>query len=134
MVTSVYIKENVIVKHEEDSKKFVTSVTVSEVFVSAGIQMLHVANDLAFTDSAYGTEWSFETANRLATLSELLNAVYKRLDASTLEIVINLPPTIVGQVIENPMYEPPAEKPASKDAGDAADIDGDDYSIGDLPF
>ena len=120
--------------HEESPKKFVTSVTVSEVLVSTGIQLIHWSHDLAFTDAAYGTEWSLETANRMATLSELLNSLYKRLDVQTLGIVIDLPRAIVGQVVNNPYYKPEAEKPASEDAGDSDGNGGSDWSVSDNPF
>jgi len=78
-------------KYEAVPGQFVTSVTVSEVIVSAGIQLIHLAHDLAFTDAAFGEDWCVETANRMASLSELLNVIYKRMSAETLSIRVDLP-------------------------------------------
>lgn len=114
--------------------EFVTSATVSEVIVSCGIQLVHLAHDLAFTDAAFGEAWSVETANRLASLSELLNIVYKRVPRRTLEIVIDFPEGMIGQVAINPDYIRDAEKPASKDTGDSDSVGGSSASIDDFPF
>lgn len=121
-------------RHEEIAEKFVTSVTASELLVSAGIQMLQFAHDLAFTDAAYGQEWAYEAANRLATLSELLNILYKRLDVQTLAITIELPNGVVGQIKNNPMYDPKAEEPDTKGAGSSEREGGVSSSIDDFPF
>jgi hypothetical protein len=122
-------------KHEEvHPKKFVSSVTVKEVLVSAGIQLLHWANDIAFTDAAFGEDWCVETANRMATISEILNVLYYSLPKGALSIVIDLPDGVIGQIITNPDYVPDAEKPSSEEKGDSDSLGGMDSSIDDLPF
>jgi len=121
-------------KHEAVPGEFVKSVTVSQVIVSAGIQLIHLANDLAFTDAAFGEAWAVETANRMASLSELLNVVYKRMPRRTLEIVIDLPDGMIGQVTINPDFDPDAEKPRSDEQGDSGGDWGVSPSIDDLPF
>jgi len=121
-------------RYEAVPGQFFTSATVSEVIVSAGIQLIHLAHDLAFTDAAFGEEWCTETANRMASLSELLNVVYKRLPDKTLGIIIDLPDGMVGQVTRNPDFDPKAEKPASNDAGDSGKSGGLPSSIDDFPF
>jgi hypothetical protein len=121
-------------KNEKVPGQFVTSVAVSEVLVSAGVQLVHWAHDIAFTDAAFGEDWSVETANRMATLSEILNIVFKRLPKDALSIVVDFPDGVVGQVAINPNYKPDAEKPGSKDAGDSDKVGGDGFSIDPFPF
>jgi hypothetical protein len=127
------MKENSM-NDEKIPGKLVTQVSVSEVLVSAGIQLVHFAHDIAFTDAAFGEAWAVETANRMASLSEILNLVYKRLPRRALEIVIDLPDGMVGVRSINPNYDPNAEKPASKDAGNFDREGGVQSSIDDLPF
>jgi hypothetical protein len=122
------------VSNERIPGEFVTSATVSEIIVSAGIQLIHLAHDLAFTDAAFGEAWAVETANRLASLSEILNLAYKRMPSRTLGIVIDFPDGMIGQVAINPDYDPDAEKPVSKDTGDSDKEGGSDISIGEFPF
>lgn len=121
-------------KREKIPGEFVTSATVSEIIVSTGIQLVHLAHDLAFTDAAFGEAWAVETANRLASLSEILNIVYKRMPHRTLDIVIDFPEGMVGQVAINPDFNPDAEKPVSKDTGDSDKEGGSHSTIGDFPF
>lgn len=114
--------------------ELVTSVTVAEILISAGIQLVHFAHDIAFTDAAFGSEWSVEAANRMASLSEILNLVYKRLPHGALEVRINLPDGMVGVRSINPNYDPDAEKPRSNDQGNSGEVGGTSPSIGDFPF
>jgi len=114
--------------------EFVTSVTVKEVIVSTGIQLIHLANDLAFTDAAFGEDWCVDAANRMASLSELLNVVYKRLPSNSLGIVIDLPEGMIGQIAINPDFDPNAEKPRSDEQGDSDGSGGLSSSISDFPF
>jgi len=114
--------------------EFVTSVTIAEVIVSTGVQLIHVAHDIAFTDAAFGEAWAVETANRMASLSELLNVVYKRMPRRTLEIVVDLPEGMIGQIAINPDYVPDSANDA-RGAKNAADVfQGDKSSIDDFPF
>lgn len=121
-------------KREKIPGEFVTSATVSEVIVSTGIQLVHLAHDLAFTDAAFGEAWAVETANRLASLSELLNIVYKRMPRRTLEIVIDFPDGMIGQVSINPNFKREAEEPLSKDKGSTDKEGGSQPTIDDFPF
>jgi hypothetical protein len=114
--------------------ELVTQVDVAEVLISCGIQLVHVAHDIAFTDAAFGEAWAVETANRLASLSEVLNILFKRLPQKALEIVIDLPDGMTGVRSINPDFKPPAEKPTSKDVGDSSEEGGSDNSIGKIPF
>jgi hypothetical protein len=114
--------------------EFVTSATVSEVLVSAGIQLIQWANDLAFTDAAFGEKYVAEAANRMASLSELLNVVYKRLPRRALEMVIDMPEGMIGQIAINPSFEPGATKSGSKNTDDVDKEGGVQYSIDDIPF
>jgi hypothetical protein len=114
--------------------QFVQSATISEVLVSCGIQLIHWANDIAFTDAPFGEEWSLETANRMASLSEILNVVYKRLPLKTLSIVVDFPDGMVGQVQINQDYKPEAEEPKSDDLGSSGKYGGVQNSIDDFPF
>jgi len=43
-------------KHEKIPGEFVSQVTCSEILISTGIQLVHWAHDIAFTDAAFG-EW-----------------------------------------------------------------------------
>jgi hypothetical protein len=121
-------------KNERIPGEFITTATVEEILISAGIQLVQWAHDIAFTDAAFGEAWAVESANRMASLSELLNVVYKSLPRRTLVMNIDMPPGMIGQVQINPDYKPDAEKPASADAGDSGDVGGSSNSIGDLPF
>jgi len=121
-------------KNEKIPGEFVTSVTVSEVIVSTGIQLIHLAHDLAFTDAAFGEAWAVETANRMASLSELLNVIYKRMPRRTLEIVVDLPPGMIGQVAHNPSYDPDAEETSPNGKVSTDKEGGSSESIDDFPF
>src|SRR4029453_11547493 len=98
-------------EYEKVPGQFVTSATVSEVIVSTGIQLVHLAHDFAFTDAAFGETRAVETGNRMASVSELLNVVYKRLPRRALEIVIDLPDGMIGRKAGNPMFNRDAETP-----------------------
>jgi len=121
-------------KNERVPGQFVTSATVSEILVSAGIQLIQWASDLAFTDAAFGEAYAAETANRMASLSELLNVVYKRLPRRALGLVIDMPEGMIGQIAINPNFEPDAEKPEPKGTGDSDSSGGMSNSIDELPF
>lgn len=112
--------------------EFVNTVTCKEVLVSTGIQLVGWANDLAFTDAAYGENWCVETANRMATLSEVLNLLYKELPRRSLELEVKLPAGVVGVMTINPAYDGRGEVPPADGRGDDA-RDGVD-SLGDSPF
>ena len=114
--------------------ELVSQVTCSEILISAGIQLVHMAHDLAFTDAAYGEAWSVEAANRMASLSEILNILFKRLPERALGIVVDLPEGMVGVRSINPHFVPDAEKPVSKDTGDSDKEGGSDASIDPFPF
>lgn len=114
--------------------EFVASVTVSEVLVSAGVQLIHWANDIAFTDAVFGENWAAETANRMATISEILNLVYQSLPRRSLDAVIVLPPGVVGVIAINPNARKEAEEPQSDDGSSSEQNGGDASSISDLPF
>ena len=121
-------------KSEKVPGQFVTSVTVSEVIVSTGIQLIRWANDLAFTDAAFGEAWAVEAANRMASLSEILNVMYTRLPARSLQIVVDLPDGMIGQISINPDFDPDAEEPRSNDKGSTEQEGGVQNSIDDFPF
>ena len=114
--------------------EFVSQVTCSEILISTGIQLVHLAHDLAFTDAAFGEAWSVETANRLASLSEILNILFKRLPKRSLEIVIDLPGDMVGVRTINPHYVPKAEEPPRDENGSTDRVGGSSESIDDFPF
>ncbi len=121
-------------KNEKTPGEFVTTATVSDVLISAGIQLIQWAHDLAFTDAAFGETWAVEAANRMASISELLNIVYNRLPQRALEITINLPSGMTGQVAINPNYVPEAEEPLSDDKGSTDKEGGSQPTIDDFPF
>jgi hypothetical protein len=114
--------------------EFVQSVTVAEVLKSAGIQLALWSHDIAYTDAAFGADWAMETADRMATVSELLYDVYLQIDERTKAEHIALPRGVIGQIQINPMWDKPAEKPASDDAGDSDSVGGDKSTINDFPF
>ena len=114
--------------------EFVTSVTVAQVVVSCGIQLVQWAHDIAFTDAAFGETWAMETADRMASLSELLNVVYKRLPRRALGIVIDVPDGMLAQVAINPNFDPKAEEPRSYDKGSTEREGGDSSTIDEFPF
>jgi len=114
--------------------EFVTSVTVKEILISTGLQLAFWANDIAFTDAPFGETWSMETANRMACLSELLKLCHDRMSKYTLGVVVDLPPTMIGQIQVNPYFEPGAEEPVSKDTGSTDEEGGMENSIDDFPF
>lgn len=114
--------------------ELVSQVTCSEILISTGIQLVHLAHDLAFTDAAFGEAWAMETANRLASLSEILNLLFKRLPRRALGVVIDLPDGMIGVRSINPHYVPHAEEPLSDDKGSTDKEGGVDTSISDLPF
>jgi len=120
--------------NEKATEKFITSVAVRDLLVSAGVQLIHWAKDIAFTDAAYGQEWALEAANRMATLSEVLNILYKQLDVQALEQVIELPASIVGIRIPNPSYVPEAEEPSPKGEGSTERKSRGKNIIDDFPF
>lgn len=121
-------------KNEKIPGQFVSQVTCSEILISTGIQLVHWAHDIAFTDAAFGESWAVEAANRMASLSELLNVLYKRLPRSVKEMAIDLPPGMIGQVSINPAYDPDAEKPEPDGAGDSDKESRGASSIDELPF
>jgi len=114
--------------------EFVTSVTVDEIIVSIGIQLVQWANDIAFTDKPFGETWAMETADRMASCSELLNVAYKRLPQVVKGIIVDLPDGMIGQIAINEHFVLEAEEPASKNTG-STDIEGGvQSSIDDFPF
>lgn len=121
-------------KNEKTPGEFVTTVTVAEVLVSTGIQLVHWAHDLAFTDAAFGETWAMEAANRMASLSALLNVVYKQLPRRDLEQEVKMPDGIIGQIQINPSYVPEAEEPLSDDKGSTDKEGGSHPTIDDFPF
>jgi len=114
--------------------EYVKSVTVAEVLKSAGIQLALWSHDIAFTDAAFGETWAVETADRMATLSELLHDVYLRLNERTKELSIDLPRGITGQIQINPNWKADAEKPRSSEQGDSDNSWGIPPSLDDFPF
>ena len=112
----------------------VNAVTCKEILISAGIQLVHWANDIAFTDAAFGENWAVETGNRMATLSEILHLLYKRLPRRSLDVVINLPKGVTGMRTINPNYDPDSASEGENRPSEAADDLGDTSSIDDLPF
>lgn len=114
--------------------ELITQVTCEEILISTGIQLVHLAHDLAFTDAAYGETWAVEAANRMASLSEVLNVLYKRLPQRTLGILIDLPDGMIGVRAINPAHEKPAEKPVSKDTGDSGEESRGDPTLPHFPF
>jgi hypothetical protein len=121
-------------KDERVPGEFVTSVTVKEIVISTGIQLMEWAHAIAFTDAAFGQDWSLETADRMASLSLLLNRMFKGLSSAALSIRVDLPDGMVGQVQINPRFEPDAEKPRSNDKGNSDGIGGAEPSIDPFPF
>jgi hypothetical protein len=75
-----------------------------------------------------------ETADRMASLSELLNVVYKRLPRRALGIVIDVPDGMLAQVAINPNFDPKAEEPRSYDKGSTEREGGDSSTIDEFPF
>jgi hypothetical protein len=134
LYSPVYIKENEVKNDEKMAGELVTSVTISEILVSCGIQLVHIAHDIAFTDAAFGEAWSVETANRMASLSEILNVLYKRIPRRVLETVVDLPAGMIGVRSVNPHYVPKAEKPHSNEGGNSDGSGGIQSSIDDFPF
>jgi len=120
--------------NEKIPGELVTQVTCAEILISTGIQCVHFAHDLAFTDAAFGEAWTVEAANRLASISEILNLLYKRLPERSLRIVIDLPDGMVGVRSINPNYDPEAGKPEPKGTGDPEQSGGLSSSIDDFPF
>lgn len=121
-------------KDERIAGQFVTSVAASEIIISAGIQLLQWASDIAFTDAPFGANWALETADRMASLSELLNIMFKRMPKDALGIVIDLPKNMVGQVSINPAFDPKAEEPKDMSEGSSEREGGDNNTINDFPF
>jgi hypothetical protein len=112
----------------------VDAVNVEDVLRSTGIQLVGWANDIAFTDAAFGEAWAMETANRMAALSEILFLVHKTLTRDSLTMVIKLPVGTVGVMSINPHYKADAEKPPSDDGGDSGKVGGSSDSIDGIPF
>lgn len=112
----------------------VSSATVAEILVSTGVQLVHWAHDIAFTDAPFGETWCVEAANRMATLSEILHVLYKKLEKDTLDVVIDFPDDVVGVVSINPDYKPEKEEPTDKTAGSTREKGGDGSSLTDFPF
>ena len=120
--------------NEKVPGEFVTCVNCEEIIRSTGIQLAMWANDIAFTDAAFGETWAVETADRMACLSELLHLLYKQLPHITLVMEVKLPRDMIGQIAINPHFRPDAEKPVSKDTGNSDKVGGSSDSIGDFPF
>lgn len=114
--------------------QFVSSVAAAEIIRSVGIQLALWANDIAFTDAAFGETWSVETANRMACCSELLSVLYKRMPRRSLEIVVDLPEGMVGVISINPDFKDDAPKQPSDDDRDGGDRRGGSSSIPPMPF
>jgi hypothetical protein len=114
--------------------QLVNTVTCEEILISTGIQLIHWANDLAFTDAAYGQNWCIEAANRMATLSEILHLLHKRLPRGSMEIVVDLPKGVTGVIAINPSYSPGSASEGENQPSEAAEDLGDASSIDELPF
>lgn len=113
---------------------FVGSADCAEIIRSAGIQLGMWANDIAFTDAAFGEDWALETANRMGALSELLHALYEVLPAKVLRLVVPLPEGVSGVIAINPNYKEDVTKTILDDEGTAITDIEDDLGLGDFPF
>lgn len=114
--------------------EFVDAVSVADVLVSTGTQLLAWANDIAFTDAAFGERWAIETANRMATLSELLHIIYGTLTPDQLELVVKLPDGVVGVMSINPNHKKDSASNSREGKDEAAGHGGDKSSIDEIPF
>lgn len=112
----------------------VSDVDCEDVLRSAGVQLALWANDIAFTDAVYGENWAFETANRMASLSEILWALYKSLTPWILALPVEMPDGMSGRWEINPFQERESEMSESDDPDTSASNWGDKSSIDDLPF
>ena len=119
---------------EAKAGEFVSTLSVSDVLRSAGIQLAQWANDIAFTDAPYGETWCLEAADRMVCVSELLHAVYEKLPRRTLFLELRLPDGMVGQVAINPYVFPKAEEAKSGDKASSERKEGSDTTIDDFPF
>lgn len=114
--------------------EFVDSVTCEEILISTGVQLIGWANDIAFTDAAFGENWAVETGNRMATLSEILHLLYKSLPRRSLDVVVKMPKGVLGVVTKNPAYRPDSASEGDNKPSEAAEDGGDTSSIDELPF
>jgi hypothetical protein len=134
MTARAYKKGTKVHHNERIPGEFVDKATVGEILASAGIQLIHWAHDLAFTDAAFGEAWAVEQANRMASLSEILNVAFKRLPKRSLEILVDFPVGMTGQIAINPDYKKDSAPSGNDVPDEAASTEGIDHSIDDLPF
>lgn len=119
--------------NERMAGEFTTSATVGEILASTGIQLARWSYDIAFTDAAFGETWAVEQANRMASLSELLNVVYKSLPRRIIQVEIQMPEGMIGQIAINPGFEPDSALDGQDDQSKAAGNEGMSDSLPDFP-
>lgn len=100
----------------------VDSVDCADVVRSAGIQLSIWAHDIAFTDAAFGEDWATETANRMASLAEILYVLYQNIPVQVLRMKLDIPDGMSGVWAINP-YDTSRDKARSMkpDQGDVRD-------------
>ncbi len=119
---------------EQRPGDIVAVASLAEVIKSCGIQLAKWANDIAFTDAPYGRDWSIETAERMATLSELLYTFYKLYEEDMIDWEVDLPDGMTGHIAINPLQTGNSAK-SEYTSNLAADLyGGDNSNIDENPF
>jgi len=91
------------------------SADAAEICKSAGIVMAKLAWDLVNTDAIYGETFAEETAERLATLSELLYLLFNQEAKVLRSMKIDFPEGVAGVVAVNPLQRHSMDKRQSDD-------------------
>jgi len=81
----------------------VHSANAAEICKSAGIVMAKLAWDLVNTDAIYGETFAEETAERLATLSELLYVLFNKEAEILRTLEVPFPEGVTAVVAVNPL-------------------------------
>jgi len=93
----------------------VYSANAAEICKSAGIVMAKLAWDLVNTDAIYGETFAEETAERLATLSELLYVLFNKEAKILRTLEVPFPEGVTAFVAVNPLKLHSMDKRQSDD-------------------
>lgn len=123
-------------KHLEEMAEgeVVHEIGAADLLMSTGICLAKWASDITFTDAAYAEGWIAQTAEIMATHSEMLYLLFTQHHALLRDISIVCPPDIQGIVTVNPFRKNSMSgKEESDDPSKPTETGGSD-SLSDIPF
>lgn len=112
----------------------VYEISASDLIMSTGILLAKWASDITFTDAAYSNEWINETAEIMATHSEVLHDLFTNHLAVLQTLVVKPSSEITGTVSVNPFRKNSMTGKNGSVDPSIPSAEGNEPSIGDVPF